>query len=398
MILYVKGADFSSANIGTLGTFAVRKAIGVGATYDIPNSVTKNASVTWTITLADGYTFGNYSLTMGATTITPTVNGNVMTISISKVTGNININVVTVNNNVELYTFTIKPTPSDATVKLTGAGYIQEGNSISVPSGTNVSWTVSANGYISQSGEQIVTSTTSKTITLVAQSVVPDSTNVSFSNDDFEVGGIGADGVQLVTLDSRWRQKAQKSFNTAVTLTPSVLNGTASSTKLRVFTYDEKGSKLSDSDWKAEPIEIGANVLFKLTMQKHDGTAVAGKESITITVPAGATKLYLNTTIESKDYAYFTYNGVTHNGSEFTDKLYHYNNNGQYASINASSKMAGYPTAISVTPGDSVILSIFVSATLGYVFADDSGNVISDSTGVSMPQRTYQPLEYFTYA
>lgn len=101
MILYVKGADFSSANIGTLNTFAVRKSIGIGATYDIPDSVTKNTSVTWTITLADGYTFGSYSVTMGTTTITPSVSGNVMTITINSVTANIAINVATVNESGE---------------------------------------------------------------------------------------------------------------------------------------------------------------------------------------------------------------------------------------------------------------------------------------------------------
>jgi hypothetical protein len=111
----------------------------------------------------------------------------------------------------------------------------------------------------------------------------------------------------------------------------------------------------------------------------------------------GATKLYVNTLIEAKDYSYVTYNGQTYQGTEFENKLYHYNNNGVYASLNGSSKMAGYPSAISVKEGDNVILSVFVSATLGYVFTNDEGAVIKDSTGVSMPQRAYQPLDFFTY-
>lgn len=99
MILTIKGADFSSANIGTLSTYMVSKSIGSGATHSIPNFVEKNASVNWTITLDEGYTFGTYSVTMGGEVITPTVVDNVMTISIAGVTGNVRIVVATVNEN-----------------------------------------------------------------------------------------------------------------------------------------------------------------------------------------------------------------------------------------------------------------------------------------------------------
>jgi hypothetical protein len=99
MIITIKGADFSSANIGTLSTYIISKSIGSGATFDIPNFVDKNSSVNWTITLDEGYTFGTYSVTMGDETITPTVVDNVMTISIAEVTGNVRIVVATVNEN-----------------------------------------------------------------------------------------------------------------------------------------------------------------------------------------------------------------------------------------------------------------------------------------------------------
>ena len=65
MIITIKGADFSSANIGTLSTYIISKSIGSGAAFDIPNFVDKNSSVNWTITLDEGYTFGTYSVTMG---------------------------------------------------------------------------------------------------------------------------------------------------------------------------------------------------------------------------------------------------------------------------------------------------------------------------------------------
>ena len=101
MIITIKGADFSSANIGTLSTYIISKSIGSGAAFDIPNFVDKNSSVNWTITLDEEYTFGTYSVTMGGVEVTPTVVDNVMTISIAEVTGNVRIVVATVNENGE---------------------------------------------------------------------------------------------------------------------------------------------------------------------------------------------------------------------------------------------------------------------------------------------------------
>lgn len=99
MIITIKGADFSGSNIGTLDTYLVSKSIGAGATHDIPNYVTKDAAVSWTITLSEGYTFGTYSITMGGATVTPTISsdGMTMTIAISAVTGKVVISVATVN-------------------------------------------------------------------------------------------------------------------------------------------------------------------------------------------------------------------------------------------------------------------------------------------------------------
>ena len=57
---------------------------------------------------------------------------------------------------VKLYTLTINPTPSDATVVLTATGYTQVGNTISVPSGTVVNWSVSKTDYSPASGSETV--------------------------------------------------------------------------------------------------------------------------------------------------------------------------------------------------------------------------------------------------
>ena len=96
MILYIKGADFSASNIGTLSTYVIRKSLGLGMTHNIPNFVDKDAQdITWTVTLKTNYIFTEYSILMGEEVITPTITDNVMTISIPVVTNNITITIAT---------------------------------------------------------------------------------------------------------------------------------------------------------------------------------------------------------------------------------------------------------------------------------------------------------------
>lgn len=56
-----------------------------------------------------------------------------------------------------LFLFTIIPSPADATVTLTATGYTQVGNTISVPAGTQVSWSVSKSGIPTQTGTETIT-------------------------------------------------------------------------------------------------------------------------------------------------------------------------------------------------------------------------------------------------
>lgn len=61
------------------------------------------------------------------------------------------------------YTFTINPTPSNATVTINGVNT----KTVTVEDGTTISWSVSASGYVSQSGSLTLTDDTTKTVTLV---------------------------------------------------------------------------------------------------------------------------------------------------------------------------------------------------------------------------------------
>lgn len=97
MILTIKNANFSTAGIGTLSTYIIRKSIGSGVTHSIPNYIEKGLNATWTLTLVSGYTFGDYSIMMGNTPITPEVTETTMTITIPSVTANVTISVHTIN-------------------------------------------------------------------------------------------------------------------------------------------------------------------------------------------------------------------------------------------------------------------------------------------------------------
>ena len=64
----------------------------------------------------------------------------------------------------------INPNPSDATVLLTATGYTQEGNNISVLEGTEVTYSVSKEGYTTQTGTVVVSENQTLNITLNAPS------------------------------------------------------------------------------------------------------------------------------------------------------------------------------------------------------------------------------------
>ena len=81
-----------------------------------------------------------------------------------------------------LYTFSITTSPTSAKVVMNGV----ETKSVTVEPGTNVSWEVSATGYYSQSGNQIVTENTSKKITLSSKTKiisVSSATKTSYDNE-----------------------------------------------------------------------------------------------------------------------------------------------------------------------------------------------------------------------
>lgn len=67
------------------------------------------------------------------------------------------------------YTFSINPSPSDALVSITRAdtGVTTTSKTITVPSGTTLTWEVSKTGYATQTGSIVLTSNVVQSVTLV---------------------------------------------------------------------------------------------------------------------------------------------------------------------------------------------------------------------------------------
>ena len=80
-------------------------------------------------------------------------------------------------------TLTINPTPSDATVTLTAQGFTQQGNSITVVKGVDVSYSVSATDYNPQEGVWNSLADESKDIILEEATCVPYYANILVDNE-----------------------------------------------------------------------------------------------------------------------------------------------------------------------------------------------------------------------
>ena len=176
MIITLTRADFSSCKIGTLTTFNVRKSTVIGASVNIIKTSVERAGYSSATTIATivldeaNYEGHAIKVMMGSTDVsswyssgkvtvpknTPITSNITISVSATAVSGNDPI-IPDVPVTPTMYTYTIKPTPSTASVTLIASGYTQSGNSISVASGTTVSWTVSADGYFDKNGNETIT-------------------------------------------------------------------------------------------------------------------------------------------------------------------------------------------------------------------------------------------------
>lgn len=95
MIITLKGANFSGNHIDT-DSYRITPYVDGGSSYSGPTSVIKEASYTGTVTIKDGFELnGDVTVTMGGSSVTPSINGKTITISIGSVTGPVVIRVTT---------------------------------------------------------------------------------------------------------------------------------------------------------------------------------------------------------------------------------------------------------------------------------------------------------------
>lgn len=303
MIIFLKNANFNQLNIGVLSSWNIFRSLGNGATYEGAVSVDRDASFSATVTIDEGYEIGTagITVTMGGVALVEgeaySINGNVITITIAEVTGNVLIKVPTVNTATgeeepevtTKYTFTIVPTPSDATVTLTASGYTQSGNSITVASGTSVTWKVSKSGYTTQNGSQVVTSSSSKNITLSVSSSANtvklfngNRTIVSSMNEmtEFKVGQALSAGAVLTNITGRASDHTHAlaaSAGQTITLSQPI-EGVTLAYAIVAFKEDGKtaatGKNFTAQAWLSDPVTLPANTAYILiAFKRGDGTS-----------------------------------------------------------------------------------------------------------------------------
>lgn len=208
-----------------------------------------------------------------------------------------------------LYTYTIAPVPGNATVTLTATGYTQDGNSITVPYSTNVSWEVSAPHYDTKSGSKIITQTETNTVTL-------DLTLYTYTIDP-----VPADAT--VTLSAQGYTQVENSisvpYNTTVAWTVSKTD------------YDTKSGNKTVTQTETDTVNLDLT-LYTLTISPTPANATVElmatgytQEGNTIKVPTGTVVTYT----VSKEYYNTEYNSVTVTADDtiyvqLTDILYTY--------------------------------------------------------------------------
>lgn len=153
MIITLKNADFSLSNIGTLNTWSVIRALGSGATYNGPLYVGKGAALTATVTLAEGYSVASTGVTITMNNVelanAATVNGQIVTINIASVTGNVKISVPTINMSSPVLSWNITFTKSKTISDESGA-VIDGSRGVSeiIPTDDSMKITVTSCNYI----------------------------------------------------------------------------------------------------------------------------------------------------------------------------------------------------------------------------------------------------------
>lgn len=395
MIITLKGADFSKNNIGPLSSWLISREIGDGARYSGPAYVTKGGTYTANVVLGSGYkvNINEVKVFMNEVELTNVVtlseDEKTLTITITEVTGNVIIKVPT-NYSAIYYMITYNYVDEQGNVlKESDVAQALEGTEMYFDKST----AAEIPGYVAVSASPTSAVIDKDTIVTYLYELF---LAVVFANEDFEVGAYSANGAE-VELDSRFRTIEPKKFSQEVTYYSKNLIGEANPTQLRFLTYKEDGTVDKMSDWVTTSYTIPAKTKFHMILARSVSGSVIAQPK-TLTVPDGATRLYIGTLKEFKDRSHVTVNGQTYEGANFKDGRYYYGSVGAAVSTLAtSSKVAGYEGYIPVTPGAEVIAKVFCSGTVPYLFANDSDVIIKAGAGTEFLAGEFSPLDFFDY-
>lgn len=159
----------------------------------------------------------------------------------------------------KMVTLTISPTPSTATVTLTASGYTQSGNSITVPYGTTVTYSVSATHYQTKNGSQTVVSTNTVNVSL------------SLNTYTLTINPTPSDATVKITL----------------------VGGTTTTGKTRTFNYGDKYTySVSKTDYTTKTVNTQATITSNTTISVgiNPSTLISiTSGSKTVTINAAAT-------------------------------------------------------------------------------------------------------------
>jgi len=101
---------------------------------------------------------------------------------------------------VTTYTFKLNPNPSNAAVVLTTEGYTQIDNTIKVKEGNEVTWEVSLEGYITQTGSMVINSHVTKNVYLDLVPLKLDTPNIYLETIDSDVSKLDTPNIYLENM------------------------------------------------------------------------------------------------------------------------------------------------------------------------------------------------------
>ena len=196
---------------------------------------------------------------------------------------------MTVSLDVSMATITFTTNAPNPTIVLTAAGYTQSGNSITVPVGTRVDYTISAQGYITRSNSifadvdktyDIILNSDSNLVTLTI-APKPSSTSVSISATGYDT--VSGQGTQSITVVK----------DTPVTYTVTYGNQTLSVDSVNplyvsndmLIEYDMNRQHVKQSLTYNETPSSGNHLIGTFVYKSVEGTMVVGPTDASRTTP-----------------------------------------------------------------------------------------------------------------